>query len=173
MPNVRREAFAVERVGGGVAHEVKSEDLASVLLCFNNGARGAFSVGQALPGHKNDLKFEICGRKASVSWAQERAHELNLAVYGEPKRTLEQEFTVWGADAKRYTRLPPGHHQGWADSFRNIIADAYHWIGEGAAKDKRPKPLATFQDGYRSGRLIETMLLSARKGGVWTPIPPE
>ena len=46
--------------------QVESEDLASVLLRFENGAKGCFSVGQVLPGHKNDLQLEVNGRACSL-----------------------------------------------------------------------------------------------------------
>ena len=35
--------------------DIAVEDLASVLLRFDNGATGSFSVGQVCAGHKNDL----------------------------------------------------------------------------------------------------------------------
>ena len=41
--------------------DIKVEDLASVLLRFDSGAKGSFSVGQVCAGHKNDLELEICG----------------------------------------------------------------------------------------------------------------
>ncbi len=55
---------------------VQSEDLATVLVRFEGGVRGVFSVGQVCAGHKNDLWFEVNGGKASVRWFQERQNEL-------------------------------------------------------------------------------------------------
>ena len=49
------EAFAKQPAGERMPIQIQSEDLASVLLRFENGAKGCFSVGQVLPGHKNDL----------------------------------------------------------------------------------------------------------------------
>jgi predicted dehydrogenase len=55
------EAFAAN--GGGTFYpvEIRSEDLAVVLLRFDNGALGSLNVGQVLPGHKNDLVIEWNG----------------------------------------------------------------------------------------------------------------
>ena len=49
VPGRRRRDEAFDLV------DIKVEDLASVLLRFDNGAKGAFSVGQVCAGHKNDL----------------------------------------------------------------------------------------------------------------------
>ena len=65
-------AFAVTSGGDRQPMQVDAEDLASVLLRFDNGARGCFSVGQVLPGHKNDLELEVNGRALSLKWRQEQ-----------------------------------------------------------------------------------------------------
>src|SRR5918994_2800025 len=78
-PRGSREAF---QAGSGNESydlvDIKVEDLASVLLRFDNGAKGAFSVGQVCAGHKNDLILEINGSKASLRWRQEHQNELWL-----------------------------------------------------------------------------------------------
>ena len=56
--------------------DIKVEDLASVLLRFDNGAKGSFSVGQVCAGHKNDLVVEVCGSISSMRWHQEFQNEL-------------------------------------------------------------------------------------------------
>src|SRR5438067_5038001 len=56
--------------------DIKVEDLASVLLRFDNGAKGSFSVGQVCAGHKNDLVLEVCGSISSMRWRQEFQNEL-------------------------------------------------------------------------------------------------
>src|SRR3982751_6115087 len=67
-----REAFAAADASQKVeAVDIKVEDLASVLLRFDNGAKGSFSVGQVCAGHKNDLQVEICGSSSSLKWRQE------------------------------------------------------------------------------------------------------
>ena len=62
------EAFSSSSALERTAVSVQSEDLASVLLRFENGAKGCFSLGQVLPGHKNDLELEVNGRACSLKW---------------------------------------------------------------------------------------------------------
>ncbi len=110
---------------------IKSEDLATVLLRFRGGAKGCVAIGQVLPGHKNDLQLEVCGRKASVRWLQERQNELWVGRFGQPSLLIGKDPSILSADAAPYAHLPAGHQEAWADAFRNVIADAYQWIREG------------------------------------------
>jgi predicted dehydrogenase len=151
---------------------IKSEDLATVLLRFRGGAKGCVAVAQVLPGHKNDLRLEVCGRKASVRWLQERQNELWVGRFGQPSVVIGKDPSILGSDAARYAHLPAGHQEAWADAFRNVIADAYQWIREGARPQARPAALATFADGYRSDVLVEAMLASHAAGGVWRKVAP-
>src|SRR5277367_4491374 len=75
------EAFSSKSAGERKAVTVQSEDLASVLLRFENGAKGCFSVGQVLPGHKNDLELEVNGLACSLKWRQEEQNELWLGYH--------------------------------------------------------------------------------------------
>jgi len=150
---------------------IRSEDLATVLLRFRGGAKGYVAVGQVLPGHKNDLQLEVCGRKASVRWLQERQNELWIGRFGQPSLVVGKDPSLLSTTAAPYAHLPAGHQEAWADAFRNVIADAYQWIRGGARPQARPAALATFADGYRSDLLVEAMLASHAAGGVWRKIP--
>jgi predicted dehydrogenase len=157
--------------GGRRKVRIRSEDLATVLLRFRGGAKGCVAIGQVLPGHKNDLQLEVCGRKASVRWLQERQNELWVGRFGQPSSVIGKDPSILSADAARYAHLPAGHQEAWADAFRNVIADAYQWIRDGARAQARPAALATFADGYRSDVLVEAMLASHAAGGVWQKVP--
>jgi predicted dehydrogenase len=149
---------------------IETEDLATVLLRFRGGTKGYVAIGQVLPGHKNDLQLEVCGRNASLRWLQERQNELWIGRFGQPNTVIGKDPSMLCADAVRFAHLPAGHQEGWADAFRNVIADAYQWIRDGARPQARPAALATFADGYRSDLLVEAMLASHAAGGVWRKV---
>lgn len=151
---------------------IDSEDLATVLLRFTGGIHGSLSIGQVLPGHRNDLRLEACGRRASIRWDQERQNELWIGGLGEANTVLEKDPALLSAEAGPYARLPAGHQEAWTDAFRNMIADAYHWIRAGAPARRRPAALATFADGYRADLLVDTMLKSHAAGGRWRTVSP-
>ena len=166
------EAFSSKSGGERTPVEVQSEDLASVLLRFENGAKGSFSVGQVLPGHKNDLQLEVNGRSLSLKWRQEEQNELWIGHHDRPNEIMAKDPSLVSPQALRYTHLPGGHQESWADAFRNLMADAYAWIRAGATPDTKPDMLPTFEDGYRSTLLIDAMLRSHAAGSVWQSVSP-
>jgi predicted dehydrogenase len=147
--------------------KISSEDLASVLLRFDNGARGCVTVGQVLPGHKNDLRLEVSGRLASLAWRQEQPNELWIGHHAQPNTLLTRDPTLLDSAARGYAHLPAGHPEAWSDAFGNLISDAYAWIRRGGTPDTKPAALPTFADGYRNSLLVDAMLKSHAAGGVW------
>src|SRR6478735_8036386 len=99
-PKGSREAF--QAAGGGEAFDlvdVKVEDLASVLLRFDNGAKGSFSVGQVCSGHKNDLQLEVCGSSASLRWHQESQNELWIGRRDKANELLAKDPSLLDTEA--------------------------------------------------------------------------
>jgi len=164
------EAFSQDRSGERTPIDIVSEDLASVLLRFEGGAKGTFTVGQVLPGHKNDLQLEVNGRRLSLKWRQEEQNELWIGHHDRPNETMAKDPSLVLPEVRRYVHLPGGHQESWADAFLNVIRDAYDWIRAGAAPASKPAPLATFADGYRSTCIVEAMLRSHAAGGVWEKV---
>jgi len=167
-----REAFAAADASQKVEDvEIKVEDLASVLLRFDNGAKGAFSVGQVCAGHKNDLEIEICGAKASLKWRQEHQNELLIGHRDRPNEILQKDPSLLYSEAGKYAHLPGGHQESWADAFANLMRDIYGFIAEGRKpSDPHPPAFATFEDGYRANCIVEAILQSASKGSAWTKV---
>jgi len=164
------EAFSTKTSGERVPVNVQSEDLASVLLRFENGAKGCFSVGQVLPGHKNDLILEVNGLTSSLKWKQEQQNELWIGHNKQPNAVMAKDPSLVSPDVQRYVHLPGGHQESWADAFCNLLRDAYAWIGDGGAPEAKPAMLPTFNDGYRSTCLVDAMLKSHAGGNVWQSV---
>jgi predicted dehydrogenase len=171
-PRGSREAF---QTGGGDDQvdlvDIKVEDLASVLVRFDNGAKGCFSVGQVCGGHKNDLVLEICGPKGSIGWRQEHQNELWFGYRDKPNEILQKDPSLIDPEVRPYAHLPGGHQEAWADAFANLMRDIYRFIADGKKpSEKHPPAFATFEDGYRANCIVEAILDSARQGGVWTKV---
>lgn len=164
------EAFAKQEGGERTAIAMQTEDLASVLVRFENGVKGCFSVGQTLPGHKNDLRLELNGAKCSLGWKQEAQNELWIGRQEQANSIVMKDPGLVAGEARRYTRLPGGHQEGWADAFFNIVKDAYDWIRADARPEAKSTALPTFEDGYRSTCIIDAILRSHAAGGVWEAV---
>jgi len=166
-PSGSVEAFAR---GGETAREevqVRSEDLASILVRFDNGAKGCVSVGQVCAGHKNGLWFEANGRQASVRWDQERQNELWIGRRDTANAVLAKDPSLLSPGARGYAHLPGGHQEAWADAFCNVMRDVYDVITGRRPANPRPPAFATFEDGYHSACVVGAVLESHRRGAVW------
>ena len=94
------ETFSNERARETLDREIGTEDVATVLLRFENGARGSVAISQLSPGRKNSLQYEVDGSAAATFWDseqpdqmwighRERANEIlirNPALMGPPGR---------------------------------------------------------------------------------------
>ena len=166
-PATTTEAFAGASDAAREPFAVRSEDLASILVRFDGGAKGSLSVGQVCAGHKNDLWFEVNGRQASLRWLQERQNELWIGRRDAANAMLPKDPALLSPAARSYAHLPGGHQEAWADAFCNVMRDIYSVIrGERAT----PPAMATFEDGYHSACIGDAVLASHTRGGVWTNV---
>ena len=158
------EAFAGVRGDDGSlkAFPMQAEDLGTVLLRFENGVRGVMSVGQVLPGHKNELRLEISGREASVAWNAEEANKLWVGRHNRANEIVVKDPALLHPEARRYARLPGGHQEAWTDAFRNVIADIYEWVHSGNRQPMPGSTVSTFARATQVATLIEAMLQSNR-----------
>jgi predicted dehydrogenase len=168
-PRDTQEAFATGDDSRGEPFTMKSEDLATILLRFESGARGVVSVGQVCPGHKNDLWLEISGSTSALRWRQEQQNELWIGHRDGPNAVMAKDPSLLARDAVRYAHLPGGHQEGWPDAFFNLLRDVYDVIA-GGGSSAAPAAYATFEDGYRVACLIDAVLESHRRGGAWTGV---
>ena len=170
-PEGSTEAFA--KAGAQKSREVtiSAEDLATVLLRFENGIKGCVSVGQVCAGHKNGLWFEVNGKQSSLRWFQERQNELWVGKRHEANQVLPKDPSLLSGTAQRYAHLPGGHQEGWPDAFCNVLRDVYQCIADGARPEALENPsFPTFEDGYRSACVVEAILKSHANGNVWTNV---
>jgi predicted dehydrogenase len=176
IPTRKKPARAREAFQNGSGQErleevaMTLEDLASVIVRFDNGAKGAFSVGQVCGGHKNDLQLEVCGATGSLGWRQERQNELWIGRRDGASHMLVKDPALLDDAVRRYAQLPGGHQESWADAFCNVMRDIYGVIAGDARSAARPPAFATFEDGYRATCIVDAILSSAAQGGVWTKV---
>ncbi len=168
-PTEAREAFQTGDDNGQLV-DIRVEDLASVLVRFENDVRGCFSVGQVCGGHKNDLVLEVCGAKASLRWRQEDQNELWIGHRDRANEVLQKDPSLLDESARAYARLPGGHQESWADAFFNVIREIYTGIAAGPPYPALSPVVATFEDGFRANRIVDAILESAADGGAWTRV---
>ena len=140
---------------------ITTEDYASILLHFENGARGTLTVSQVSAGRKNRLYYEIDGSKAAVAFDSERNNELWIGHRDRPNEWLLKDPSLLSAEARATTSYPGGHNEGFPDTFKQLSNKVYAYIRKGdftAAPD-----FPTFADGHYELQLCEAIERSAKE----------
>jgi len=172
-PTGAREAFAAANLDDQMEdYVVTSDDLGSVLVEFEDGARGVFTVGQVCPGHKNDMRIEVAGSLASVQWEQERPDEMWIGYRDKPNVHLTRDPALLAPSVRRYSGLPGGHGQGWADAFKNLMGNIYGFIAEklDPVQNAQSIDFPTFDDGYRINCVVDAIVRSNVDRSRWTEV---
>ena len=139
------------------------EDDAGMLVRFAGGARGVFTASQVAAGEENGLTLKVYGEEGGLVWRQERPDELRLLSGDAPRRTLTRGSPWLSAAARRATRLPPGHPEGFIEAFANIYRSAGRVIGAalaGVEADPLDRDFPDHLDGARGMRFIESVIES-------------
>ena len=159
--------FSTERATDTVPVEIDTEDVATMLLRFDDGARGSVAISQLSPGRKNSLAYEIDGATAAVAWDSEQPEQLWIGHRDQPNELLLRNPALMNAAGAAAARLPGGHVEGFADTFAAAFRAVYDDIVAGAP---RPQPVyATFADGHEEMRIGDAVLESARTGA-WVEV---
>jgi predicted dehydrogenase len=156
------ETFSTERSSDTVAREMETEDAASILLRFANGARGSVAVSQISAGRKNSLQWEIDGANGSAAWDSETPDHLWLGHRDRPNEILMRNPALMGDAGRLAAALPGGHVEGFADTFGALFRSIYADVVAGRPSD-RP-PYATFADGHDELLIGDAIADSARLG---------
>lgn len=139
---------------------VSTEDYASVLIRFEDGSRGVFTVSQVSAGRKNSLSFEINGSKKSVYWQQENPAQMWIGYRDQPNESLIADPALFLQEARGSIHHPGGHGEGWPDAMKNGMLHFYRFIYEGKSLSLDKPEFATFEDGHRSMCVTEAILKS-------------
>lgn len=154
-----------QRETGGQLSSVATEDGATLLFETDKGATGALVVSQVSPGRKNRLWFSFDGTDASFSFNQERPDTLHIGRTDASSDIPVGPQTLGTPGGRRYAKLPPGHPQGYQDSFNSFVADVY-----AAVQGQAPEGLPTFRDGLRAALLTDALVTSAAQQS-WVDVP--
>jgi len=161
------ETFSTERAAETVAREIATEDTATILLRFENGARGTVAISQVSPGRKNSLQYEIDGSTAATAWDSEQPDQLWIGHRERSNEILIRNPALMGTAGATAAALPGGHVEGFADTFRALFRSIYDDIGAGAPAEHPAYP--TFADGHDEMLVGDAVARSARDGR-WTRV---
>ena len=142
--------------------KVDTDDASMIMIRYPNGARGVMSTSQVNVGRKNSLTWDIAGSTASLAWDNETPDHLFIGHRDTPNQTLMRDFGLMNPIGTAAATLPPGHVEGFADSFFSLFRAVYTDVAGGGHQDN--STWATFEDGHYEMQFCDAVLRSAREG---------
>jgi predicted dehydrogenase len=147
----------------------KLDDDGNLLLRYKGGAKGILHASQICVGDENNLNIRVYGAKASLEWHQEHPNELVVKYPDQPREVWRRGNSYVGSEAKRFTRIPFGHPEGYLEAFANVYREAFRAIAAEVEGRKIPRGLdfPTIEDGVEGMAFIEAAVRSSRLGARW------
>jgi predicted dehydrogenase len=154
--------FSTERARDTIPVEIRTEDVATILLRYEGGARGSVAISQLSPGRKNSLAYQIDGSSSAVAWDSEQPEQLWIGHRDRPNELLLRNPALMNGAGTAAARLPGGHVEGFADTFGAVFTAIYDDVIAGRQSDA-PR-YATFRDGHEEMLVGDAVLESSRTG---------
>lgn len=148
------------------------DDDARVLIRFRSGARGLLWATQVAPGTESELSIRVYGERGGVQWRQTEPDKLSFAELDRPKVVITRGSGAAGEAARRVTRVPAGHPEGYLEAFATLYTEIATAI-RAAQHGKSPAPSVWYpdaQDGVDGVNFVETVLRSNAAGSEWTAL---
>ena len=143
------------------------DDDCSVLLRFENGARGVLLASQIEVGERNGLRIRLYGDKGGLCWQQEQPNSLTITHIDGRTEIFHAGSDLLGPDARARTRTPVGHPEGYLEAFANLYRDFADQLRG------NPAPLLPgIHDGLRGMAFIATAVAASRDRAGWVPLTP-
>lgn len=160
-PKGRVESF--QKAAGMETEEVMvtTDDYGSVLLRFENDARGAMTVSQVSAGRKARLWIEIDGAEGSLAFNSESPNTLWIGRRDRACELLPKDPSLQSPESRGYAAYPGGHPEGYPDTFVQLFKDFYAYIAAGNLR--APRGFPTFETGHEELVLCEAIAESAQK----------
>lgn len=152
------------------------DDDGSVLLRFDNGAKGVLMASQISAGEENAVRIRIYGEKGGLEWANEDPNNLIIKMLDQP-RQLYRTGNAYAAPytlssfATHNTRIPAGHPEGLLESFANIYRNFALTVSakrEGLTPSDEAQDFPTVADGVRGMAFIDTVVKNNEGNEKWT-----
>jgi predicted dehydrogenase len=150
------ETFAAAGAAGElIEEEMSSDDAATILLRYEDGARGALTISQVSAGRKNSVTIEVDGSDSALGWFSEDPDRLWIGHRGRPNEILQRDPSLVEPGVARVIGYPGGHVEGYPDTFRALFADVYADVERGDPSERPAYP--TFADGHDAVSVTEAV----------------
>lgn len=152
------------------------DDDGSVLLRFDNGAKGLLYATQIAAGEENALHIRVYGEEGGLEWHQMYPNDLKVRWLDRSEQLLRPGVGDLDPAAEGHVRVPAGHPEGYLEAFANIYRNFAHCLRaklSGQAADPLYEDYPTVNDGVRGMQFIERVIASSNSDTKWVPFDTE
>jgi len=147
------------------------EDDGNVLIRYKGGAKGILYASQIQAGEENPLKISVFGTDKGIVWSQEDPNYLWIKDPAGLVTRYSRGNSNLCDDAKKATRLPWGHPEGYIEAFANLYREAFRAIRAEVAGKKIPEVDAPgAAEGVEGLAFLEAVLASNKSKEKWTKV---
>ncbi|HEX4997540.1 MAG TPA: Gfo/Idh/MocA family oxidoreductase [Terriglobia bacterium] len=152
----------------------KLDDDGNILVRYRGGAKGVLHASQISVGDENNLNIRVYGEKAALEWHQEHPNELVVKYPDRPREIWRRGNGYVSDNAKKFTRIPFGHPEGYLEAFGNIYQEVFRAVAAEVEGRRLPADLdfPTIDDGIEGMAFIEAAVKSAKRGAKWVKFRP-
>ena len=146
------------------------DDDGSILLRFDNGAKGILFASQICVGEENNLNIRVYGETGSLQWFQQEPNSLYTRWLDKPLQILRTGVGELSPEAAAHTRIPAGHPEGYLEAFANIYRNFAKCLQAqigGTEVEPIYQDFPTVEDGVRGMQFIEKVVESSKQGATW------
>ncbi len=150
------------------------DDDGSILLRFDNGARGVLSASQVSVGEENNLRLRIYGEHGGLEWNQQEPNTLWLKWPDRPTEMLRASGPGLSPAAESNSRTPAGHPEGYLEAFANLyrlFADQVRARISGDTIGAQAEDLPGIEEAVRGMAFIEHAVASSASDEKWHVLP--
>lgn len=146
------------------------DDDGSVLLRYDNGAKGILFASQIAAGEENNLNIRIYGENGGLEWKQMEPNTLIVKHQDKPNEIYRTGKGDLCASANAHTRIPAGHPEGYLEAFANIYRNVAYTIQaklNGTDVDPIYNDFPGIDDGVRGMEFIYKVIESGKSNAKW------
>ena len=135
-----------------------TEDVACIMIRFDNGAIGNATIHQMFAGKKNKITLFIAGKNKSFEWDSDNS---NNAVLGERdtwNHVITKDASLLHPSSSSLSSYPGGHVEGFADAFKHGFKAFYDQV----SNPTLVTDYANFETGVRIMNICDKLYESAQ-----------
>ena len=146
------------------------DDDATIMLRFDNGAKGVIECSEVACGEENQFKLRVYGSEGSFEWSPQEPENLIMRTNDAAMKTLRRGWAELDPSVQAMVRLPAGHPEGFFEAFANIYNEFASAVAAKMDGTEYAGLFPTEEAGVRGMNFIASVVSSAKQNGAWVTL---